>query len=105
MRRYDYDPFLGLAERLNRDGDFLFPVSELARDPCLEPGAIAVGVEVDGRQRAYPIQLIGDGVVNDSIGEVPIVVFSAVEGPTGAAYAARGRERNPDVQLCRRSVP
>ena len=27
-------------------------------------------------------------VVNDSIGEVPIVVFSAVEGPTGAAYVA-----------------
>ena len=88
VRRYDYDPFLGLAERLNRDGDFLFPVSELARDPRLDPGAIVVGVEVDGRQRAYPIQLIGDGVVNDSIGEVPIVVFSAVEGPTGAAYVA-----------------
>ena len=88
-RPYDSDPFLGLAESLNRGDDFLFPVSDLARDPRLDPGAVVVGVEVDGTQRAYPIERIGNGVVNDRIGEVPIVVFSLAEGPTGAAYARR----------------
>ena len=85
-RDYAYDPFIGLGERLNETGQFIFPVSASGRDARLDPGEVVLGVEVNGLQRAYPIDRIGDGVVNDVVGETPVVIFSAAEGPTGAAY-------------------
>ncbi len=86
-RDYSYDPFLSLGEQFNAGGGFWFPVSENGRDARLDPGDVVLSVEIEGVQRAYPIQLLGDGVVNDQIGDVPVVVFSAAAGPTGAAYS------------------
>ena len=85
-RNYSYDPFTSLGEQLNRGGDFIFPVSETGRDPRLDPGEVVLGVEVGEAQWAYPLERIGDGVVNHQIGEVPVVVFSVADGPTGAAF-------------------
>ncbi len=91
-RNYTYDPFSGLGEHLNQGGDFIFPVSENGRDPRLDPGEVVLGAEhTDGKQYAWPIERIGDGVINDFIGEsedVPVVIFSTSEGPTGVAYSA-----------------
>ena len=87
-RNYSYDPFTGLGEYFNEGGEFFFPVSENARDGRLDPGAVVLGVEVGDMQRAYPIESIGDGVINDEIDGTPVVIFSAADGPTGAAYKA-----------------
>lgn len=88
-RDYRYDPFSGLGERYNEGGEFIFPVSENGRDPRLDPGEVVLGAEYEGEQYAWPIERIGDGVINDHIGdnrEVPIVLFSSAVGPTAAAY-------------------
>ncbi len=89
-RNYDRDPFLGLGERLTQSGQFAFPVSEKGRDPRLDPGEIVLGVEVDGRQWAYPLGRLGDAVVHDWIGDgdsIAVVIFSAAEGPAGGAFS------------------
>ena len=93
-RNYSRDPFVGLGEQLNEDGRFIFPVSETGRDPRLPPGEVVLGVEVEEQQWAYPIERIGDGVVNHEIAGRPIVIFSQADGPTGAAY-----ERIVDDQI------
>ena len=88
-RNYRYDPFTGLGERYNEGGDFIFPVSENGRDPRLDPGEVVLGAEYEGRQYAWPIERVGDGVLNDFIGEnedVAVVIFSSSIGPTAAAY-------------------
>jgi hypothetical protein len=85
-RDYDYNPFIGFGERLNATGQFIFPVSENGRDPRLEPGEVVLAVEVAGMQRAYAIERLGDGVIEDEIGGSAVVVFSSRDGPTGAAY-------------------
>ncbi len=88
QRDYTYDPFVGLSEYLNDGGEFVFPVSEQGRDARLEPGAVVLGVEAGDTQRAYPITQLGDGVINDVMGEIPLVIFSRSDGPTGAAFSA-----------------
>ena len=89
-RDYRYDPFTGLGERYNEGGEFIFPVSENGRDPRLDPGEVVLGAEhSDGKQYAWPIERIGDGVINDTIGEnrdVAVAIFSSAVGPTGAVY-------------------
>lgn len=90
-RDYRYDPFSGLGERYNEGGDFIFPVSENGRDPRLDPGEVVLGAEYEGKQYAWPIERIGDGVINDHIGadrDIPVAVFSSAEGPTASTYFA-----------------
>lgn len=90
-RNYQYDPFTGLGERYNEGGEFIFPVSENGRDPRLDPGEVVLGAEYEGHQYAWPIERIGDGVINDHIGkdrEAAVVVFSSSVGPTAATYFA-----------------
>ena len=85
-RDYSRDPFTGLGEQYNATGQFMFPVSKKGRDDRLDPGDMVLGVEVDGIQRAYALAPIGDGVINDRIGDTPVVIFSQVDGPSGTAY-------------------
>jgi hypothetical protein len=86
QRDYTRDPFAELGERYNGTGQFVFPVSEKGRDPRLDPGDVVLGVEADEAQRAYALAAVGDGVINDRIGETPVVIFSSADGPSGAAY-------------------
>jgi hypothetical protein len=85
-RDYTRDPFTELGEQYNTTGQFLFPVSEKGRDNRLDPGDLVLGIEVDGMHRAYALAPIGDGVINDRIGETPVVIFSRADGPSGVAY-------------------
>ncbi len=85
-RDYSRDPFTGLGDQYNATGRFMFPVSIKGRDDRLDPGDMVLGVEVDGIQRAYALAPIGDGVINDRIGDTPVVIFSQVDGSSGVAY-------------------
>jgi hypothetical protein len=85
-RDYRRDPFTGYGEALNAGGRFFFPVSEAGRDPRLDPGEIVLGLEIGGDLRVYPLTLLGDAVVKDTLGDTDVVVFSQADGPGGAAY-------------------
>jgi hypothetical protein len=85
-RDYRRDPFTGYGEGLNAGGQFFFPVSDAGRDARLDPGEIVLGLEIDGALRAYPLALLGDAVVHDTLGGTDLVVFSQADGPSGAAY-------------------
>ncbi len=87
-RNYDRDPFVGYAERLNESRRFAFPVSEAVLDERLEPGEVVLGVEIGALTIAYPLERLGDGVLNDEIEGTAVVIFSSAEGPAGAAYLA-----------------
>jgi hypothetical protein len=86
QRDYSRDPFTGLGEQYNATGRFIFPVSPKGRDDRLDPGDVVLGVEGEGTQRAYALAALGDGVINDRIGETPVVIFGSADGPSGAAY-------------------
>jgi hypothetical protein len=85
-RDYRRDPFTGYGAELNASGRFFFPVSDAGRDPRLEPGEIVLGLELDGVHRAYPLELLGDDVVHDTLGNTEVVIFSQADGPSGTAY-------------------
>ena len=93
-RNYRRDPFADYGAELNSGGRFFFPVSDAGRDPRLDPGEIVLGLEVDGVRRAYPLALLGDDVVQDTIGQSSVVIFSSTDGPSGASYSPEidGRE-------------
>lgn len=84
-RDYSRNPFLGYRESINRSGRFAFPVSEAGRDPRLDPGALVLGVEIGNITRAYPLEPVDNGVINDAVGETAVVIF--VKGAAGAAYS------------------
>lgn len=61
-------------------------------DERLHPKAEVLGLSHDGSAVAYPLQVMVDrGVVNDRVGQLPIVV--AVDGQTLVAYDRRVGER------------
>jgi hypothetical protein len=93
-RNYRRDPFVDYGQDLNAGGRFFFPVSENGRDPRLDPGEIVLGLEADGEHWAYPLTLLGDAVVQDTLGQTAVVIFSQADGPGGAAYSPHldGRE-------------
>ncbi len=84
-RNYDRDPFVGYEDFLNA-GSFPFPVAA-PPDGRLAPADLVLGVGIADGHKVYPLAVLGDAAVNDMVADVPIVVFSAVEGPTGAAYS------------------
>jgi hypothetical protein len=92
-RDYRRDPFTGYGEGLNAGGRFFFPVSDAGRDPRLDPGEIVLGLEVDGVHRAYPLELMGDDVVQDTLGNIEVVIFSQADGPSGIAYSPQIDDR------------
>lgn len=83
--RYLVDRF-GSYEDFIDGGNFGFPVGEQSRDPRLPASELVVGVGLDGNHRVYPIETLQDAVVNDSIADVPVVVFST-SSPAGAVFS------------------
>ena len=82
---YGRNPFLGIGENFNR-GTFTFPVSEAALDDRLKPAEIVLAFEVGDQVYGLPLGGSDSGVFNMDNKNVPIVVFFAPEGPSGAVY-------------------
>lgn len=83
--QYASDPFAGYAQQVDRGG-FAFPVSKNKLDSRLRASEVVIAVEVGSHAKAYPLQRIGDGAVNDAVGSVPVVLFS--RGGTGSIFRA-----------------
>ncbi len=58
--------------------DLMFPVSLPARGPDgLDPKKRVFGLLLDGAPKAYPVErVVGEGVVNDAVGDAPVVVLA-----------------------------
>lgn len=75
-RDYDRDPYAGY-DRSARIGIGYNDFS----DDRLDPKASVVGVYADGVARAYPLEAVWEaGVVNDTVGDLPVVVSASVTG-------------------------
>ncbi|MFQ5902156.1 MAG: DUF3179 domain-containing protein [Candidatus Binatia bacterium] len=85
---YDRDPF-ALYSRLIDNLKFPFPVSKDKLDSRLRPSAVVLSVRVAGKEKAYPLERLGDSVVNDTLESEPVVVFNRAQGPTGSAFSRR----------------
>lgn len=68
-------------------GETTAPLSVGRVDRVLRLADLVLTVGADGREKVYALSLIGDGAVNDTIGTVPVVVFSRSTGPHGVAYS------------------
>lgn len=90
-QRYAADPFLGYTDRLDREGDFPFPVSEDRLDRRLPPGEVVVAVEAGGAEKAYPVRLLGRAAVNDVVGGRAVLVVSGAEGAVAFAFGRQVR--------------
>jgi hypothetical protein len=83
-RDYDRDPYAGY-DRSARIGIGYNDFS----DDRLDPKASVIGVYADGVARAYPLSAVREaGVVNDTVGDLPVVV-AASENGTLVAYDRR----------------
>jgi hypothetical protein len=97
IERYLADRF-GSYEGFLDEGNFGFPVGEGSRDPRLPASELVVGVELEGIHRVYPIESLGDATVNDSIGGIPVVLFST-SGPAGALFSPVVGDRTLTFQI------
>lgn len=82
-RNYDFNPYSGYAESRG--------VGNRRRqtDGKRHPKTLVVGIAVDGQARAYPLEAVQSaGVVNDIVGDLPVVVTVA-DGQTLVAYERR----------------
>lgn len=85
-RRYERDPFLGYAERVDQ-GETPFPVrDEVLADDRLSPATQVLGVDLDGEATAYPIEPLGHAAVNDTVGDQRVAVFVDADGGAAAAF-------------------
>ena len=73
-RQYQSGLPANYQRQINR-GQFAFPVDQSRLDPRLSAGEIVVTVEIGTGAKAYPLGLIGDGAVNDSVAGAPVVLF------------------------------
>ena len=71
--------------RIN-DEQFIFPVDEKKLDRRLSAGEIVLTVEVGGEVTAFPLDIIGDGVVNHQVGAEPVAVFIRAGGGAVGAF-------------------
>ncbi len=85
MRNYNAANFDQIQQGLNQ-GHFAFPVSEKAKDERLPYGNKVLSVRIGGKNKAYPIDEKSMQVINDSLDERPLVVFTEPGGPTGAVF-------------------
>lgn len=84
-RNYDRDPFIEYPEILN-NGRFAFPVSKAGRDARLQPATQVLAVKVGDEARAYPVTELERAAIMDTLGDQAVVVFTDLNGRTGAAY-------------------
>ncbi len=79
-------PLPDTAVRSTKRAALPFLCPKTAVIPGSTPGEVALGVDMGDTLRAYPIERVGDGVINDEIEGTALVIFSQEQGPTGAAY-------------------
>jgi hypothetical protein len=86
-RDYGVDPYEGYYRALGT----MFPVGNVRTD--LPAKAMVLGIEVDGRAKAYPLSLLKGRhpVVEDRIGAHPIRIEVSPEGQVVAVTDAEGR--------------
>ena len=82
---YSRDPFLGIADQINK-GRFAFPVSEEKLDDRLRPGDLVLAIQVGESHKAYRLSGAQDHVANDEVGGERLAVLVRSEGPAGFAY-------------------
>lgn len=85
-RRYQRGLPAEYQTRINRE-QFAFPVDTGLLDDRLPAGEIVVTVEIGEGAKAYPLGLIGDGAVNDSVTATPVVLLSRWDRRAAAAYS------------------
>ena len=85
-RRYETGLPANYQSQINRE-QFAFPVDKTRLDTRLTAGEIVVTVETNGGAKAYPLGLIGDGAVNDSVAGVPVVVVVQENRRAVAVYS------------------
>jgi hypothetical protein len=86
-RDYGKDPYAGY----DRSPETFFPMSR--SDARLDPKAWVLGVERNGRHKAYPIATLGTGagVIRDTVGGEPVVVHFDARHRSARALDAQGR--------------
>jgi hypothetical protein len=72
---YTRDPYRGYDE-----SERIGIGTESFDDDRLHPKAQVLGVSATGEARAYPLSVVSDGVVNDRVGNLPVVVAVAPDG-------------------------
>ena len=92
------DPFEGYESTVNRER-FVFPVDTDAIDRRLRSGEVVITVQAGGLEKAYPPALIGDAVVNDTVGGEPVVVFSKGDDRIATAFSPVVGSRTLTVRL------
>ena len=69
-------------------------IGERVKDDRLQTKALVVGVNLDGRTKAYPLgALAQQGVINDKIGGAGVVVVFDRTSNTGVLYESRAGDR------------
>jgi hypothetical protein len=70
-------------------------------DTRLPVNALMIGVESNGQFKSYPHQLIvrDGGIINDTLGNAPIVVFHTPVGNSGLAYSRVVAEQTLTFQV------
>ena len=58
-----------------------------------------LGVEHNGDRRAYVIEELGDGAVNDTLGSERVAIFSKIDGPAAAAFLAEANGQTLTFKL------
>ena len=84
--RYARQVFAGYQKRVN-DGKFAFPVDDDKLDDRLDAGDLVLTVEIGDSVTAYPLDRIGNGVVNDVVGDAAVVVFSSENSRAVGAFS------------------
>lgn len=87
---YGRDYFPDVQRRAN-EGRFFFPISDSEIDDSFRPGTVMLTVQAGkgGPEKAYPLDLLGDAVLNDVIAGEDVVIFSRASGPMGIALSRR----------------
>ncbi|WP_162914987.1 DUF3179 domain-containing protein [Desertibaculum subflavum] len=70
--------------------DLMFPIE--TKDGRLKPKDQVFGLRLDGREKAWPLAAFGAGkVINDRIGDTPLVLIGSARERTVRAYRGNGR--------------
>lgn len=85
-QRYESDPFRRYKPLVD-DYRFPFPVDEDAIDTSIPASTVVVTVKIGNVEKAYPVELLGDRAVHDTVGGQAVVVFSRESGSGGAVYS------------------
>ena len=84
--RYSRGMSGGFRDSVNRE-DFPFPVGKDKLDPRLSAGEIVVTIEVEGSAQAYPLGILGDAAVNDTVGGQLVVLLTRKDNRGVGAFA------------------